>query len=108
MRDAGYEYVNIDDCWMAPERDAEGRLQPDPVDFPHGIAALADYVHAKGLKLGIYSSAGTATCPATQATAAGGNSSGSRGNRASNSKNFRRRANPSRVAPDLFATRTQS
>ncbi len=62
MRDAGYEYVNIDDCWMAPERDAEGRLQPDPVDFPHGIAALADYVHARGLKLGIYSSAGTATC----------------------------------------------
>jgi alpha-galactosidase len=62
MRDAGYEYVNIDDCWMAPERDAEGRLQPDPVDFPNGIAALADYVHARGLKLGIYSSAGTATC----------------------------------------------
>ncbi|HYJ67371.1 MAG TPA: NPCBM/NEW2 domain-containing protein [Nocardioidaceae bacterium] len=62
MRDAGYEYVNIDDCWMAPERDADGRLQPDPVDFPHGIAAIADYVHARGLKLGIYSSAGTATC----------------------------------------------
>jgi alpha-galactosidase len=62
MRDAGYEYVNIDDCWMAPERDAEGRLQPDPVDFPNGIAALADYVHARGLKLGIYSSAGTETC----------------------------------------------
>lgn len=62
MRDAGYEYVNIDDCWMAPERDAQGRLQPDPVRFPNGIAALADYVHALGLKLGIYSSAGTATC----------------------------------------------
>ncbi len=62
MRDAGYTYVNIDDCWMAPERDAQGRLQPDPKRFPHGIAALADYVHAKGLKLGVYSSAGTATC----------------------------------------------
>ena len=62
MAAAGYEYVNIDDCWMAPERDAAGRLQPDPVRFPGGIAALADYVHAKGLKLGIYSSAGTATC----------------------------------------------
>ena len=62
MRDAGYEYVNIDDCWMAPERDAQGRLQPDPVRFPDGIAALADYVHGLGLKLGIYSSAGTATC----------------------------------------------
>ncbi|HET8649820.1 MAG TPA: glycoside hydrolase family 27 protein [Gemmatimonadales bacterium] len=62
MRDAGYRYVNIDDCWMAPERDAQGRLQPDPERFPHGIKALADYVHAKGLKLGIYSSAGTKTC----------------------------------------------
>ncbi|MQA26784.1 MAG: alpha-galactosidase [Micromonosporaceae bacterium] len=58
----GYEYVNIDDCWMAPERDADGNLQADPVRFPGGIAALADYVHAKGLKLGIYESAGTHTC----------------------------------------------
>ena len=62
MKDAGYAYVNIDDCWMARERDAQGRLQPDPVRFAHGIRALADYVHLKGLKLGIYSSAGTATC----------------------------------------------
>ena len=62
MKDAGYEYVNIDDCWMAPERDAEGRLQADPERFPNGIAALADYVHERGLKLGIYSSAGTKTC----------------------------------------------
>lgn len=62
MRDAGYRYVNIDDCWMARERDTGGRLQADPVRFPSGIKALADYVHAKGLKLGIYSSAGTHTC----------------------------------------------
>jgi alpha-galactosidase len=62
MKAAGYTYVNIDDCWMAPERDAQGRLLPDPVRFPGGIRALADYVHAKGLKLGIYSSAGTRTC----------------------------------------------
>jgi alpha-galactosidase len=62
MKEAGYEYVNIDDCWMAPQRDAQGRLQPDPERFPHGIAALADYVHERGLKLGIYSSAGTKTC----------------------------------------------
>lgn len=62
MADAGYEYVNIDDCWMAPERDADGNLQADPERFPSGIKALADYVHANGLKLGIYSSAGTATC----------------------------------------------
>jgi alpha-galactosidase len=62
MRDAGYTYVNIDDCWQAPERDEQGRLQADPERFPSGIEALADYVHARGLKLGIYSSAGTETC----------------------------------------------
>jgi alpha-galactosidase len=62
MRDAGYEYVNLDDCWMAPARDADGRLQPDPARFPGGIDALADYVHSLGLKLGIYSTAGTGTC----------------------------------------------
>jgi alpha-galactosidase len=62
MRDAGYEYVNLDDCWMAPERDAQGRLQPDPERFPSGIKALADYVHARGLKLGIYEDVGTKTC----------------------------------------------
>ena len=62
MKAAGYQYINIDDCWMAKERDANGNLQPDPVRFSHGIRALADYVHSKGLKLGIYSSAGTATC----------------------------------------------
>jgi alpha-galactosidase len=59
---AGYEYVNIDDCWSAKARDADGRLVPDPVKFPHGIKALADYVHGKGLKLGIYGDAGTLTC----------------------------------------------
>jgi Alpha galactosidase A len=44
FKDAGYEYVVIDDCWLAHERDAQGRLQPDPVRFPNGIRALADYV----------------------------------------------------------------
>ena len=62
MRDAGYRYLNIDDCWMAKQRDANGDLQPDPVRFAGGIKALADYVHSKGLKLGVYSSAGTGTC----------------------------------------------
>jgi len=62
MAAAGYEYINIDDCWMAYERDAEGNLQPDPQRFPSGIAALADYIHARGLKVGIYSSAGALTC----------------------------------------------
>ncbi len=62
MRDAGYRYVNIDDCWMAKQRDAQGNLQADSVTFPQGIKGVADYVHAKGLKLGIYSSAGVKTC----------------------------------------------
>lgn len=62
MRDAGYVYVNIDDCWEAPTRDASGDLAVDSTRFPSGMKALADYVHAKGLKLGIYSSAGTLTC----------------------------------------------
>ncbi|MFE2358458.1 NPCBM/NEW2 domain-containing protein [Streptomyces parvulus] len=62
LKDAGYEYINLDDCWALPERDAEGKLVPDPERFPHGIKAVADYVHARGLKFGIYTSAGTKTC----------------------------------------------
>ncbi|MFD9565021.1 NPCBM/NEW2 domain-containing protein [Streptomyces sp. NPDC059994] len=62
LKDAGYTYVNLDDCWALPNRDASGDLVPDPVRFPHGIKAVADYVHSKGLKFGLYSSAGTKTC----------------------------------------------
>ncbi|MGI5452500.1 NPCBM/NEW2 domain-containing protein [Streptomyces sp. CA-249302] len=62
LKDAGYQYVNLDDCWALPSRDADGKLVPDPVRFPNGIKAVADYVHSKGLKLGIYTSAGTKTC----------------------------------------------
>jgi len=62
MKDAGYDYVNIDDCWMEPQRSADGHLVPDPAKFPDGIKAVADYVHSKGLKLGIYETAGTNTC----------------------------------------------
>lgn len=61
LRDAGYTYINIDDCWHG-QRDADGFIQPDPKHFPSGMKALADYVHARGLKLGIYSDAGTETC----------------------------------------------
>lgn len=62
-KDAGYEYVCIDDCWLAGERDSKtGRLQPDPIRFPSGMKALADYVHSKGLKIGIYEDFGTKTC----------------------------------------------
>ncbi|HTS12898.1 MAG TPA: glycoside hydrolase family 27 protein [Candidatus Limnocylindrales bacterium] len=61
MKDAGYQYVVIDDCWQV-SRDANGNIVADPVKFPSGIRALADYVHSKGLKFGIYSDAGTKTC----------------------------------------------
>ncbi|KAI0746038.1 glycoside hydrolase [Earliella scabrosa] len=60
---AGYEYINIDDCWSVRTRDAStGRIVPDPIKFPNGISGVADKVHALGLKFGIYSDAGTATC----------------------------------------------
>lgn len=63
MKDAGYVYLNLDDNWMAnPARDANGNLRGDPNRFPSGIKALADYVHDKGLKLGIYGDRGTMTC----------------------------------------------
>lgn len=61
LRDAGYTYINIDDCWHG-QRDENGFIQVDAEKFPNGMAALADYVHSKGLKLGIYSDAGTETC----------------------------------------------
>lgn len=62
LRDAGYTYLIIDDCWALRERDAAGNLVPDPAKFPHGMKAVADYVHAKGLKLGLYACCGTRTC----------------------------------------------
>ncbi|MFB7378430.1 NPCBM/NEW2 domain-containing protein [Kitasatospora purpeofusca] len=62
LRDAGYRYVNLDDCWALPQRDASGNLVPDPVRFPNGLKSLADYVHGKGLRFGLYSTAGTKTC----------------------------------------------
>jgi len=62
MKAAGYDYVNIDDCWMAASRDASGNLVADPTRFPGGIQAVAVYVHSLGLKLGIYEDAGTVTC----------------------------------------------
>jgi alpha-galactosidase len=61
MKDAGYQYIVIDDCWQV-ERDASGNIVPDARHFPSGIKALADYVHSRGLKFGIYSDAGTMTC----------------------------------------------
>ena len=61
MKDAGYQYVVIDDCWQVA-RDEEGNIVADAQRFPSGIKGVADYVHRKGLKFGIYSDTGTKTC----------------------------------------------
>ncbi len=63
MKDAGYTYLVLDDGWMAMERDSvTGDLVADPKKFPHGMKAVSDYVHSKGLKFGLYNCAGTKTC----------------------------------------------
>ena len=63
LRDAGYEYLVIDDCWSKKERDPiTGKIVPDEEKFPNGMKAVSDYVHSKGLKFGMYSCAGTRTC----------------------------------------------
>ncbi|HEX5143683.1 MAG TPA: cellulose binding domain-containing protein, partial [Mycobacterium sp.] len=62
MQAAGYQYVNIDDCWLLKNRNSAGQLVPDPAKFPDGISGTASYVHSLGLKLGIYEDAGTMTC----------------------------------------------
>ena len=61
MKDAGYIYVNIDDCWQV-SRDASGNIVVDPQRFPHGMKAVGDYIHSLGLKFGVYSDAGSKTC----------------------------------------------
>lgn len=62
LLDAGYEYVVIDDIWALKERGKDGRLIPNPEKFPHGMKYVADYIHSKGLKFGMYSCAGYQTC----------------------------------------------
>lgn len=62
LKDCGYEYVIIDDCWSLRERNEKGEIVPDPEKFPHGMKYVSDYVHSKGLKFGMYSCAGTLTC----------------------------------------------
>ncbi len=61
LKDAGYDYLVIDDCWQI-RRDDNGTIVADPERFPSGMKSLGDYIHSKGLKFGIYSDAGTATC----------------------------------------------
>ena len=73
LLDVGYEYLNVDDAWSEPAR-VDGRLVANRAAFPSGIKALADYVHAKGLKFGIYGDAGSHTCagfPGTHQEAGG-------------------------------------
>jgi len=62
MRDLGYKWMLLDDCWSHTERDANGELQPSPKLFPSGMPALASYLHERGLLLGLYSCVGTETC----------------------------------------------
>jgi alpha-galactosidase len=62
MQAVGYTYVNIDDEWQAAERDSHGNIQPNAQNFPNGMAALAEYVHGLGLKIGIYTSPAKKTC----------------------------------------------
>lgn len=71
MKEAGYEYVNLDDCWMNG-RDSSGKVLVNTSKFPSGMAALAKYIHDKGLKIGLYSTPGTKTCAAIYGGYSGG------------------------------------
>src|ERR1035437_2792953 len=61
MKDAGYVYVNVDDCWQV-SRDASANIVVDPQHFPHGMIPVGDYIHSLGLKFGVYSDAGAKSC----------------------------------------------
>lgn len=80
LKEAGYEYINLDDCWAEYDRDADGKLVVDAERFPSGFEALADYIHDRGLKFGVYTSAGTRTCS--------GEMPGSLGHEASDAQQF--------------------
>ena len=62
MQAAGYTFIVLDDGWMTRERDDQGDLVPDPEKFPSGMKALADHLHDKGFKFGLYNCAGSHTC----------------------------------------------
>lgn len=62
LSDLGYKYVNIDDCWSTRERSESGDILADPARFPYGLKSIADYLHSKGLKFGLYTDIGTLTC----------------------------------------------
>jgi alpha-galactosidase len=62
LKDAGYQYLNIDDCWGNKQRNSSGYLVPDPSKWPQGMKPVVDQIHNKGLKFGLYGDAGTMTC----------------------------------------------
>ncbi|MGK5683895.1 glycoside hydrolase family 27 protein [Actinoplanes sp. URMC 104] len=86
MRDAGYQYVVVDDCWMNPNRDASSNLQADPTRFPSGMKALGDYIHGKGLKFGIYQAPLDKTCAQYFGSYPG--ATGSQGHEAQDARQF--------------------
>ncbi|AXX30504.1 ricin-type beta-trefoil lectin domain protein [Actinosynnema pretiosum subsp. pretiosum] len=86
MRDAGYRYVVVDDCWFDPQRDSAGDLRNHPTKFPSGMKALGDYIHGKGLKFGIYQAPNEKTC--AQGTGAHPGATGSKGHEAQDARSF--------------------
>ncbi|MEV1121562.1 ricin-type beta-trefoil lectin domain protein [Actinosynnema sp. NPDC049800] len=86
MRDAGYQYVVVDDCWFDPQRDAQGNLRAHPTKFPSGMKALGDYIHSKGLKFGIYQAPNEKTCAQGVGTHPG--STGSKGHEVQDARSF--------------------
>ncbi|MCW6003303.1 ricin-type beta-trefoil lectin domain protein [Micromonospora sp. CPCC 205371] len=86
MRDAGYQYVVVDDCWFNPNRDSAGNLQGDPTRFPSGMKALGDYIHSRGLKFGIYQVPVDKTCAQYFGSYPG--ATGSQGHEAQDARQF--------------------
>jgi alpha-galactosidase len=86
MRDLGYQYVVVDDCWFNPNRDSDGNLQGDPGRFPSGMRALGDYLHARGLKFGLYQVPAAETCAQYFDSYPG--ATGSRGHEAQDARQF--------------------
>ncbi|MFC3572106.1 glycoside hydrolase family 27 protein [Streptomyces yaanensis] len=86
MKDAGYQYVVVDDCWFDPQRDSAGNLRANSAKFPSGMKALGDYIHSKGLKFGIYEAPNERTCAQGVGTYPG--STGSKGHEAQDAVTF--------------------
>jgi alpha-galactosidase len=86
MKDAGYQYVVVDDCWFDPQRDSAGNLRANPTKFPSGMKALGDYIHSKGLKFGIYEAPNEKTCAQGVGTYPG--STGSKGHEVQDAATF--------------------